>query len=121
MVIDLKPTEASEVNKTELVQIISETCGIDENSFYIKTETNDKGQVIRIIFVVKDEKTAKEIASEVSKIVEEEPEKCDQGIFCRATDVNIKDRPASILSIEEGHRNMLTMMLLPAVVVSSIF
>ena len=109
VLIELPPTEASEVNETKLYDILAElgeSYGINGNDYYIKTEINDDGKVVCIIIVTKDENTAEGFVVEVSKIVEESSDECNQDILCRATDVHIKGSRTSLLSIEEGHRNM---------------
>ena len=104
VVVDIQPTDPSEINLSELTEIISESFGIIKDSFNVKTKTNDKGQVVQVVIEARDEKIAEKIMNEVNSIIDEQPDKCKLDILCRATNVRIESRQTSFLSIEEGQR-----------------
>ena len=101
VVIEIQPIEASEVNESELIEIIADTYGIDKKSFQLKMEINENGDIVRVTILVEDEKTADRIVNEMNNIVEKKPSDCTQGTLCRATDAYVKNRSTSMLSIEE--------------------
>ena len=115
--IEFQPTESSEMNESELKEIISKTCGIDENSFIIKIEKNDKGQIEKVILIVRDDETADTIVKKVNEIAEEDPEKCSEGVLCRAKEAHVKGRP---LIPEEGHQNTFSLFIIAISLILSV-
>jgi len=56
--IEVNPIDASDINMTELVKIISEIAGLDEDSVEVGVEMNDAGEIVRVVIYVNEETTA---------------------------------------------------------------
>ena len=99
VVIDVDEMSVTDWTSTELLSIISKWSGVDAENMKIGIETNDEGQIIRIIVIVKDEHDANSIV----RSVESEAEKCTgtSGSRCWIKGARVDSKP---LSLSEGCR-----------------
>jgi len=104
IVIELDPVNESEVNQTELISIISNITGINEEDIVVKIDTNDDGKVVSIIVYVNEKVNADDVALAVDSI-KTDPDKCESGILCRKKNVYVvtKERSLEASSVTSIH------------------
>jgi len=98
IVIELDPVDESEVNETEVISVISQLTGIDEDKIVVKVDTDDKGNVVSIIVYVNEDTNAEVVVEAVNKINTDSDE-CDSGVLCRKKRAYVVVKDKSILEM----------------------
>ena len=82
---------------TEIQTTISDLTGIEEDKFRIQVEINDNNEVIRIIVIVNDEKTAEKINNKINVAIDDHNE---EGIVrhFKSARVVVKENKLSVSS-----------------------
>ena len=69
--IEIDGVNVTDFSMTEIQSAISNLTGIEEDQIRIRVDTNDINEVIRIIVIVDDEKTAEIISKSVNTVIDE--------------------------------------------------
>jgi len=109
--------QVTEINTTELLEIINEQCGIDTDGMVIGFEIDDEGYIIRIIIYVEDEATALQLVEAVNDL--EKDDNCQSGILCDTKEARIIT--TSISSGDSVHKMMKNIIYPMIMMALSIF
>ena len=112
--IEIDGIDVSDLNMTEIQITISNLTGIEEDKLRIRFDTNDNNEVIRIIVIVHDEKTADKISKSINVAIEEHNK---EGFlrYCKSVRVQTNEKNLSISSgimKEEGIIAMFAIILM---------
>ena len=74
--------DASEFDVALVVETICELTGLDSDTFTVKAEVDEKGDIVRVIIVTDNEDNANKIADSLNSI--KKGTECQYGVFCRS-------------------------------------
>ena len=112
--IEVDGIDITDLNTTEIQTTISDLTGIKADKLTIRVETNDNNEVVRIIVIVNDEKTAEEVKDKINIAIDEHNEEEIVKHFVRA-EVNVKENKLLVSSgsmKKEGIIIMFTIVLM---------
>ena len=110
--IDIDETiQVTEINLTELLDILNVQCGIDTNGMVIGFETDEEGYIFRIIIYVENEETAIHLVEAVNEL--DKGANCQSGILCRTKEARIITTNISLgYSIHMTMKNVINYMMM---------
>ena len=116
VVIELEDgVNITEMNSTEILNMLAVETGIDKNELSIGYEVNQEGYVVRVIVYVRDESNAQLIVEAVNRI--EGGDNCEYGLLCHVKTIRVE---AEGENLSYSHKNevlitvlmmMMTMMV----------
>ena len=102
-------------NKTELLETISTQCGVSVEVLTIGFETDEDGNIIRVLVYVDEEETAIIIADKLNAL--NEADACvDAGILCQVETVKVAQTGLTLSGTYKRHETSLNVMLILFVV-----
>ena len=95
--IDVAEVVSIELNTTEVINTISTLTGIDSSDIIVGIETDEQGQVLRLVLYVREEEQANVIVDIVQNL--DKGDDCSYGTLCHTTSIRLNPIDEVLISL----------------------